>query len=81
MTHEQILKELTEILQDVFDDPHLVINSATNAEDIKEWDSVNHVNIVVAVESRFKVQFKTGEIEELKNVGELIEIIQKRSAL
>jgi acyl carrier protein len=80
MTEEKILDALTEIFRDVFDDPALVISADTTAEDIKGWDSVAHINIVVATEIRFNVKFKTSEIEELKNVGELVNLIQKRSS-
>ena len=80
MTKEEIIIALTEIFRDVFDDPALVISAETTAEDIKDWDSVNHINIVVAVEIRFNVKFKTAEIEELKNVGELVQLIRDRSA-
>ena len=79
MTEQQILDALTEIFRDVFDNPKLVITPQTTAEDIKDWDSVNHINIIVAAESRFNVKFKTAEIEELKNVGELVHLIHDRS--
>jgi acyl carrier protein len=79
MTEKQILDALTEIFRDVFDDPSLAISADTTAEDIKGWDSVAHINIVVASEIRFGVKFKTSEIEELKNVGEFVKLIQKRS--
>jgi acyl carrier protein len=79
MTKEQVLHALTEIFRDVFDDPALVITADTTAEDIKDWDSVNHINIVVAAEIRFKVKFKTAEIEELKNVGDFVQLIENRT--
>jgi acyl carrier protein len=79
MTEQQILDALTEIFRDVFDDPGLVIKPETTAEDIKDWDSVNHINIIVAAEVRFNVKFKTAEVEELKNVGEFVHLIHERS--
>lgn len=80
MTEEQILNALTEIFRDVFDDPSLVISADTTADDIEGWDSVAHINVVVASEIRFGVKFKTSEIEELKDVGEFVKLIQKRSS-
>lgn len=79
MTEQQILDALTEIFRDVFDDPGLVLTPEMTAEDIKDWDSVNHINIIVAAEARFNVKFKTAEVEELKNVGELVRLIHDRS--
>ena len=52
----------------------------TTAENVEEWDSFNHINIVVAVEARFGVKFLTAEIEELKNVSDLVDLIWKRMA-
>jgi len=78
MTEEQIRAGLTDIFRDIFDDPALVISDATTADDIEEWDSLNHINLVVAAQQRFGVKFKTAEIEELKNVGELVHLIGRR---
>jgi acyl carrier protein len=77
MTDQDILNGLTEIFRDVFDDPALVISNETTADDVDEWDSVNHINIVVAAEMRFGVKFKIAEIESLKNVGELVHLIHR----
>jgi len=79
MTNEQILAELTEIFRGVFDDDELQITPATTAADIPTWDSLNHINIVVATEMRFQIKFQTSEIEELKNVGELVELIAAKT--
>ena len=81
MTEQNILDALTEIFRDVFDDPGLTLTPETTAEDIKEWDSVNHINIIVAAEARFNVKFKTAEVEELKNVGDFVRLIHKRSGV
>ena len=75
MTNEQILAELTEIFRGVFDDDDLQITPASTADDIPTWDSLNHINIVVATEMRFQIKFQTSEIESLKNVGELVDLV------
>ena len=75
MTDEQILAELTEIFRGVFDDDDLQITPASTADDIPTWDSLNHINIVVATEMRFQIKFQTSEIESLKNVGELVDLV------
>jgi len=77
--HENLVR-LTTVLQEVFDDPALAIDEATTAEDIEGWDSVTHVLLVVAVEQAFAVKFKTTEIETLKNVGDLVRLIDRKTA-
>jgi acyl carrier protein len=52
----------------------------TTAEDIEGWDSFNHVNIVVAIESRFGIKFNAAEVEELRAVGEFVNLIEKKLA-
>jgi acyl carrier protein len=47
---------------------------------VPDWDSFNHINIVVATEAVFKIKFKSAEIEELKNVGEFVQLIQRRAS-
>ena len=78
MNSHQILEQLTEIFRQIFDNDSIVLTPETTAEDIGEWDSFNHINIIVAAETHFDVKFQTAETEELKNVGHLIELIQRK---
>jgi acyl carrier protein len=78
VNQEQILAGVREIIGDVLDQPDIEINPATTAADVEGWDSFNHINIVVAVESRFGVKFNTAEIEEVHNVGELVALVQQK---
>lgn len=78
MTREDILKKLNIIFQDVFDDNGLIITEKTSAFDIDEWDSFNHINLIVATEREFKIKFQVGEPQKMKNVGEMIDIIFER---
>ncbi len=80
MTEEAILEQLTEIFHQVFDDDTIVLTTETTAEDIAEWDSMNHVSLIVAAESHFGVKFQTAEVEELKNVGDFVALIAKKKA-
>jgi acyl carrier protein len=80
MTEQEILGALTNIFREVFDDNSLAITPATSAADIAAWDSVNNISLMVATEIRFGVRFRTSELEELKNVGDLISLIKKRQA-
>jgi acyl carrier protein len=78
MDHDAILAKLTAIFREIFEDEALVVTPATTADDVEGWDSMNHITIVVETERRFGVKFQTAEIEELKNVGEFIELIGKK---
>jgi acyl carrier protein len=77
---EDILKQLTVIFRDVLDNDDLVITESTIADDVEEWDSLNHIQLVVAIEKHFKVKFTTQEIMQWKNVGEIAASIKKRLA-
>jgi acyl carrier protein len=78
MDKAQVLAEVSEIIRDVLDVPDLVVTMSTSAENVEGWDSFNHINIVVAVESHFHVKIHTAEIEELRNVGELVDLIHQK---
>jgi acyl carrier protein len=78
MTPENILKELTAIFRQIFDDDSIVLTLETTAADIGDWDSFNHINIIVATEEHFGIKFQTAETEELKNVGHLVDLIQQK---
>ncbi len=79
MTHAEIHPKLTAVFRDVFDDPQLEITDATTANDIEAWDSIMHVNLIVAVEKAFNVSFSTKDVKGLANVGDLIGLIAKRA--
>lgn len=78
MTTEQIYTQLTEIFRDLFDDESIVLKPDTTAADVEGWDSFNHINLMVAIEARFKIKFKTAEIESLHNVGHLVDVIASK---
>jgi acyl carrier protein len=78
MNKERILADVAEVIRDVVDLPGLTVNSQTTAESVEEWDSFNHINIVVAIEARFGIKFLAAEIEQLKNVGDLTALIEEK---
>ncbi|HEX7945410.1 MAG TPA: acyl carrier protein [Phenylobacterium sp.] len=80
MSADNILRELREIMIDVFDVDDLEITRATTAEDVEEWDSLSHVRLVVAVERKFGFKLKNSEIEALKSVGDLVDLIAAKTA-
>ena len=70
---------LQNVFRQVFDDDEIVIRPETTAADIEAWDSINHVNLVLAVEREFKVRLSTSGIAGLKNVGELVKMLQAQA--
>jgi len=59
-------------VSEVFEDPELEISPAMTARDVANWDSFNHINLVIAIETEFNVRFKTKEIKDMANVGDLV---------
>lgn len=79
MSREDIYVKLNGVFQDIFDDDAITVNAKTSAEDIDEWDSLEHINLIVAVEKCFGIKFTMGEVTGMKNVGEMISIILERA--
>ena len=77
---DPILEQLQPIFQDVLDQPDLVITRQSDATSVEDWDSLAHVNIVTAVERHFKIRFALGELQELKNVGDMVDLIKTKLA-
>ncbi len=69
---------LNEVFRQVFDDDSIQITRKTTADDIDAWDSLTHINLALAVEQKFKIRFALGEMQTLKNVGELIDLVEKK---
>lgn len=78
MNKNEIIKRLTEVFRDIFDDDSIVITEKTTANDIDDWDSIEHINLIGAVEDEFNMRFKMREVSGMKNVGEMIDIIAQR---
>ncbi len=78
MNEQEILSNLTDILRDVLDDPQFDVTPETAAKDHPEWDSFNHINIVVASEMRFGIKFHALEIDALRNVGDFVGLIARK---
>ena len=77
MTREEIYKQLDEVFQDVFDDESIHVSDSTTADDIEDWDSLEHINLVVAIENKFGIKFNMSEVTSMKNVGEMVDIIME----
>ena len=78
MTREDIYADLNEVFRDVFDDDSIVITADTTADDIEDWDSIEHITLIGAVEDEFGMKFKMGEVSGMNNVGEMMKIIAAR---
>jgi len=74
------LNALTPIFRRVFDIDDIELQPATSAKDIPEWDSLMHIQLIVAVEKHFGVRFAPGEIDKLQNVGEFLDLIHRKMA-
>ena len=74
----EIYERLNEVFREVFDDNSIVVNSATTADDIEDWDSLEHIALIAAVEGEFGVRFSMKEVSTMKNVGEMAELIAAR---
>ena len=71
---EEIFEGLNEVFSDVFDE-EITVTDSTTADDIEDWDSLEHINLIVAVENKFGIKFNIGEVNKMKNVGEMVDII------
>jgi acyl carrier protein len=76
---DEILAELQPIFQEALDQPNLVVTAASNAANTRNWDSIAHIELIEMVQMHFKVHFALGELQDLKEVGDLIRLIQAKS--
>ena len=78
MTREEVFEKVNEVFRDVFDDEDITVTDVTTAEDIEDWDSLEHINLIAGMESAFGMKFTMGEVISMKNVGEMVDIIISR---
>ena len=78
MTREEIFADLNEVFRDVFDDESITVTEETTSDDIDDWDSLEHINLIAAVEQQFGIKFNMGQIVTMKNVGEMVNIIESQ---
>ena len=79
MDTREIFERLDRVFQDIFDDDTIHVTPKTTADDIEDWDSLEHITLISAVEREFRMKFKMGEISSMKNVGEMVDIIKSRA--
>ncbi|MBD0849846.1 acyl carrier protein [Maribacter arenosus] len=78
MIREEMLKQINEIFIDTLDNEDIVVEESTKAEDVDDWDSLTHILLVVAIEKHFKISFKSNEIQNWNDVGEMMDCIQEK---
>ena len=79
LNEQSVLQRLTVVFINVFGDKKIVITRNTVADDIDDWDSLEHINLISAVEREFGMKFKMKEVSTMKNVGEMIDLICERA--
>lgn len=79
MTEREVYDRLNRVFQEVFDDRKIRVTASTTADDIEDWDSLEHITLVAAVESEFGMKFRMSEVSTMKNVGELAAIVAARA--
>lgn len=78
MSREEIYERLNEVFCDVFDEDDIEVNDDTTSKDVDGWDSLEHINLINAVEQEFGVKFPMGKIVAMKNVGEMVDFIESQ---
>lgn len=78
MTKIEITEKLQDIFRDVFDDESIVLFDDMTSDDVEDWDSLSHINLISDIEAKFDITFSTDEILNAKNVGEFIAIIEAK---
>ena len=73
-----ILEKLQPIFQDIFEDDELLITAESNAATVEDWDSLAHITLIFAIEQEFEIKFALGELEAMKNVGDMVELMQTK---
>ncbi len=78
MDKAEILQQVNAIFVDVLDNDKIVLKNETTAGDVEEWDSLNHIQLVVTIEKQFKIRFTSREIQSWKNIGEMVDSISAK---
>ncbi|MEF9865155.1 MAG: acyl carrier protein [Oscillospiraceae bacterium] len=80
MNKQDILAAVEEIFRDNFDDDTLCLTRETCADDIEDWDSLEQINLLTAIEKKFSLKFKLDDVRGLKNVGDLLDLVERLTA-
>lgn len=78
MTREEVMERVQDIFRNNFDDESIVLTDETVASDIEDWDSLEQINLLVAIQKEFDIKFSVGEVEGLQDVGEMIDLVMSK---
>ncbi|MCR5044130.1 MAG: acyl carrier protein [Bacteroidaceae bacterium] len=78
MEKTDILKQVQDIFRDILDDKNIILSDASTAEDIEDWDSLTHIQLIKAIEKNFSIRFTSREILSWNNVGEMLDCIKSK---
>ena len=78
MEQDELIKQVNKIFIDIFEDKSIVLNEHTTTSDIEAWDSLNHIQMITAVEKHYKIRFELNDLLNFKNVGDLCRGIQRK---
>lgn len=77
MDRARVMGEVQAIFRDNFDDDSIVLTDATNADDIEDWDSLEQINLLTAIEKKYGLKFNLGDVRNLANVGDLLDLLER----
>ena len=77
MSEQEIYERLNEVFRNVFDDDDIEVEAGTTADDIEDWDSLEQINLLTAIEKKFNIKFKLADVRNLKNVGDLLDLVAR----
>ncbi len=80
MTEAEIKSRVERIFRDVLDQPQLCLDRSTTADQVEDWDSLSHINLIAGVEKEFGLKFTLKEIKGLKNVGDMFDLVRSKAA-
>jgi acyl carrier protein len=80
MSAPEILTRIQPIFCDIFDDPALKVSMDDSASTVDGWDSLSHIRLVSSIEKQFKVRFALGELQDAKNIGDMVNLIVEKLA-
>ena len=78
MNREDVLNYVQDVFRDIFDDDTMIVENKTNSEEVEDWDSLNHIYLVSAIEKEFKIKFTLGELTTLKDVGAIVDLMMEK---